>query len=286
MGNPIGMNLLKAKFNLTIYARHEEAVRELVSAGARLVRGPKELAEASDVVITCLSGPSDLREIALGQNGILAGMKEGDSIVCMDTVGPFVVREIADIAKKKGVKVLDAPVSGGVEGAKNGTLTIMVGGEETAFQKHMELFRAIGQSIFHVGDVGSGNVVKLANQMINMTNLIGTLEGFVLGVKAGVKPRVLYNILKLSSANSYVIEQKIPNVLKGKFEPGFKVSLAQKDLGLALSLAKELSLPVLLGNIVSQIFEYSKGRGLADKDETAIITLLEEVAGAKVRDCT
>jgi 3-hydroxyisobutyrate dehydrogenase len=284
MGQPIGMNLLKAKHELTIYERRKSAVRRLVNAGARYAQGPKEVAELSDAVITCLPSPDILREVALTQNGILAGAKEGDTIICMDTVGRLVVREIAEHARRKGVQVLDAPVSGGVRGAKEGTLTIMVGGDERTFKKHMNLFRAVGQRIFHVGDVGTGNIAKLANQMINLTNMIGTLEGFVLGVKAGVKPRVLYEIFKASSANSYVMERNMPRVLKSDFQPGLKLSLAHKDLGLALSLARELSFPVLLGNVAQQMFEYSKARGLGEKDETAILALLEEAAGVKVRD--
>jgi 3-hydroxyisobutyrate dehydrogenase-like beta-hydroxyacid dehydrogenase len=284
MGKPMAMNLLKAGFKLSIYARHKNAVQDLVDLGARLVDSPKEVAQASDVIITCLPGPDDLRQVMLGNNGILAGAKKGDTIVCMDTMGPLVVKEMAHIAKSKGVGVIDAPVSGGVEGAKNGALTIMIGGDTDTVQKHMAVFQALGKRIFHVGDVGAGNAVKLVNQMINMTNLIATLEGFVLGAKAGVNPQVLYDVLHVSSANNFAMERKIPNyVLKGNFEPGFKISLAKKDIDLALRMANELSLPVLVGSVVGQIFEYSKGRGLGDKDESAIITLLEEIAEKKVR---
>lgn len=284
MGRPMSTNLLKAGYKLRIYDIREEAMEEPLRLGAEAASSPKEVAQASDIVMTSLPTPEALEEVVLGRSGVLEGAVRGCVLVDTSTVSPSTIRKIAAIAKDKGVEVLDAPVSGGVAGARAGTLTVMVGGDRDVFERCLEVLRVIGRNVYHVGDVGSGDTVKLVNNLMSLANVVTLSEGMVLGVRAGVEPQTLYDVIKVSTGRSYALEVKLPNLIsKGRFEPGFAIDLACKDLALAIELGREMGVPLFVTSIAQQIYELARARGMGRLDHTAVITLLEEAAQVKVR---
>ena len=219
-----------------------------------------------------------------GANGLMVGWKKGDIYVDMSTNFPPTVQRIAKDAKVKGVAVLDAPVSGGTTGAEAGTLAIMLGGDSSALEQVHRILETIGTKIFHCGDVGSGNIAKLINNLITLTCCAINAEGFVLGVKAGLDPMKLWEIIKVSTGNNFTLEKSFPStVLQGKFDSGFRMTLACKDIGLALTLGKEYSVPMPIGSAVEQRLIEGKAAGLGEKSPQSIILLLEEMVGVKVR---
>ena len=284
MGTPMSINLLTAGNELMVYDVRVEAMEEPVRLGAKTARSPKEVAQASDVVVTSLPTQMALEEVVLGRDGVLEGAMRGCVLIDTSTVSPSTIKRMANIAHEKGVEVLDAPVSGGVAGAKAATLTVMVGGDKGVFERCLEIFRAIGKNIYHVGKVGSGNAVKLTNNLMSLVNLAALSEGMVLGMKAGVDPETLHRVISVSTGTSYALEVKLPNLIsKGKFEAGFAIDFACKDLGLAVDLGRELGMPLFVTNIAQQVYELARARGMGRLDHTAVIKLLEEAAQVEVR---
>ena len=284
MGTPMSTNLLKAGHELVVYDIREEAMEEPVRLGAKAARSPKEVAQTSDVVMTSLPTQKALEEVVLQRDGVLEGAKRGCVLIDTSTVSPSTVKRIAAIAKERGVEVLDAPVSGGVAGARAATLTVMVGGDKGVFERCLEIFRVIGKNVYHVGGVGSGNAVKLVNNLMSLVNLAALSEGMVLGMKAGVDPETLHRVISVSTGSSYALEVKLPNLIsKGRFEAGFAIDLACKDLGLAIDLGREMGVPLFVTNVAQQVYELARARGMGRLDHTAIIKLLEEAAQVEVR---
>lgn len=284
MGTPMSTNLLKAGHELVVYDIREEAMEEPVRLGAKAARSPKEVAQTSDVVMTSLPTQKALEEVVLQRDGVLEGAKRGCVLIDTSTVSPSTVKRIAAIAKERGVEVLDAPVSSGVAGARAATLTVMVGGDKGVFERCLEIFRVIGKNVYHVGGVGSGNAVKLVNNLMSLVNLAALSEGMVLGMKAGVDPETLHRVISVSTGSSYALEVKLPNLIsKGRFEAGFAIDLACKDLGLAIDLGREMGVPLFVTNVAQQVYELARARGMGRLDHTAIIKLLEEAAQVEVR---
>jgi 3-hydroxyisobutyrate dehydrogenase-like beta-hydroxyacid dehydrogenase len=203
----------------------------------------------------------------------------------MSSIAPHTSKYVASEARKKGIKFLDAPVSGGTTGAEKGTLTIMVGGDKALLDEHLEILGTMGKTIYHVGEVGMGETVKMVNQMLVGINLAGIAEAFVMGTKLGVAPEVLYKIIRASSGNSFLIEHRVPNyILTGNFtQPGFAVDLLRKDLGLALESAKVDKVPLFLTGQAYQYYTRATAEGLGKKDMSSVIELLEKTAGVQVR---
>jgi 3-hydroxyisobutyrate dehydrogenase-like beta-hydroxyacid dehydrogenase len=241
------------------------------------------MAESCQVVFSSLPTPRIVEEVVYGENGLSQGWKEGDIYVDMSTNSPTLIKKIAADARKRGVMVLDAPVSGGTRGAEAGTLTIMVGGEAAALSKVNQLLLTMGQKIFHVGDVGCGNVSKLVNNMISLACNSISAEGFVLGTKAGIDPQTLLEIISISTGDNWCMRQYPRTTFQGNFEPGFKIGLAYKDIGLALDLGKEYKVPLPIGIAVKKDLEDSIAAGLTDKGVDAVILPLEKATGIKVR---
>jgi 3-hydroxyisobutyrate dehydrogenase len=284
MGTPMSINLLKAGYELTVYDIREEAMEAPVKLGAKAASSPKEVAQASEIVMTSLPTPESLVEVALGFDGVLEEAHEGSTLIDTSTISPSTIRRVWAEAKEKGVNVLEAPVSGGVIGAEAGTLTVIVGGEKPVYERCLDVLRVIGGNIYHVGEVGSGNTVKLVNNLISLTNVVVMSEGLVLGTKAGVDPETLHDVIKVSSGGSYAVDVKLPrSISKGAFEPGFALDLACKDLGLAIELGQEIGVPLQVTEMAQQVYEKAKAQGLGRLDHTAVITLLEEAAGVEVR---
>jgi 3-hydroxyisobutyrate dehydrogenase len=284
MGRPMSINLLRAGYELTVYDIREEAMEAPIRLGANAATGPKEVAQASDIVLTSLPTPEALEQVVLGADGVLEGARKGSILIDTSTVSPSTIKKIWAEAKDRGLMVLEAPVSGGVIGAEAGTLTVIVGGDRPVFERCHEILKVIGENIIHVGDIGSGNTVKLVNNLISLANVAVLSEGMVLGVKAGIEPETLYNVIKVSSGRSYALEVKLPRIIsKGEFNQGFALDLACKDLGLALDLGREIGVPLLVTSVARQVYELARARGMGRLDHTAVITLLEEAAQVEVR---
>jgi 3-hydroxyisobutyrate dehydrogenase-like beta-hydroxyacid dehydrogenase len=283
MGGRMARRLLHAGYNLTVYDLRKDGALSLLEEGAGWVDTPKAMAESCQVILSSLPGPPEVEAVVRGPSGLMQGWKKGDIYVDMTTNSPTSIRRIAEDARSLGVAVLDAPVSGGPPGAELGTLSIMVGGDEDALEKVRTILNAIGNKILSCGEVGYGNVAKLVNNLILFTCISINSEGFVLGVKAGMNPQKLYEVVKASSGNNWHIDRLPVTVFKGDFEPGFKLNLACKDIGLALALGKELGMSLPVGSAVAEGLAEAKAKGLGERGVQSIIQVLEEEAGIKVR---
>ncbi len=288
MGRPMTLNLLKAGYNVTIYARHPEKaeVQEVINAGARLAPSARAVAMASEIVITMVPNSPQVEEVVTGAQGILEGTRKGLIIVDMSTIAPVVSRRMAEEAAAKGAHFLDAPVSGGSQGAINGTLTIMVGGEREIFEQVRPVFEAMGkkENIIYVGEHGAGEVVKLVNNMLAGAIAAATAEALVLGVKAGADVETMAKIIGTSTGASWQLSNQFPlRAFNGSFKPGFMTDLLHKDLGLALDLAAEIQTPVPVTGLTRQLYEMARAAGYGREDYTSLLRVLEQMAGVEVR---
>ncbi len=289
MGRPMCLNLLKAGHQVTIFARHPEKpeVQEVLKAGSHQAPSPRAVAMTSDLVITMLPNSPQVKEVVTGQQGLLEGARKGLIVVDMSTIAPDVSREIAQQIGEKGGHFLDAPVSGGSMGAVNGTLTIMVGGEKEIFELALPAFEAMGkkENIFYVGPHGSGESVKLINNMLCGVIAAADAEALVLGVKAGVDLETMTKIVGVSSGANWQLANQFPiRAFNGSFQPGFMTDLLHKDLGLALDLAAENQVATPLTALARQQYEMARAAGFNREDYTSLLKVLEQSAGVKVRD--
>jgi 3-hydroxyisobutyrate dehydrogenase len=288
MGRPMTLNLLKAEHNVTIYARHPEKpeVQEVLNAGAKSAPSPRAVAMASEIVITMLPNSPQVEEVVTGPNGLLEGARKDLIIIDMSTIAPSVSRKLAQEASTRGIHLLDAPVSGGSQGAVNGTLTIMVGGERAIFEQARPVLEAMGkkENIFYVGPNGAGEVVKLVNNILVGAIAAATAESFVLGVKAGVDVDTMANIIGVSTGASWQLANQFPlRAFNGSFQPGFMTDLLHKDLGLALDLAAENKVPVVMTALTRQMYEMARAAGYEREDYTSLLKVLEQMVGVEVR---
>jgi len=283
MGKHMAKHILDAGYNLTVLDLNKAAASHLLEAGAKWCDTPKAMAESCQMVITSLPTPQDVEQVVYGPDGLKSGWKDGDIYVDMSTNSPSVIRRITEDARTIGVEVLDAPVSGGTKGAEMGTLTIMVGGDSATLERARKLLETMGQKIFPVGDVGCGNIAKLINNMIALTCSSISAEGFVLGVKAGIDPQILWDIINTSTGSNWALQQYTSGVLQGDFTPYYRLSLGRKDIGLATDMGKEYEVPLPVASMVEQKLVEAMAAGLGDKHVDAVILRLEELTGAKVR---
>lgn len=283
MGLPMTKNLLKIGFEVYIVSRSRGPIEKAVSLGAIEAENPADLASKADVVLTCLPMPDSVEEVYLGENGILAGAKKGMVLADHSTVAPELNRKLYDTAKELGVGFLDAPISGGPMGATAGTLTIMCGGDKESFDKVLPVFEAMGKNIFHVGDIGSGSVVKLLNNMLVGIHTAALSEAFVTGAKAGINPEIMRQIIKVSTGHSFMIDRVIDLIQDRDFNQRFSVQLLHKDMKIAAQLGVQLEVPLALGNLSEKIIGEAMERGYGGQDIAAIIRPLEEKAGVEVK---
>jgi 2-hydroxy-3-oxopropionate reductase len=283
MGKPMAKNLLKAGFPLVVFSRSKGSVAKLVKEGALSADSSKGVAERAELIITMLPDSPEVKEVVLGEGGVIQGVKPGAVVIDMSSINPLVTQEIARTLDVKGVKMLDAPVSGGETGAIQGTLAIMVGGEKKVFEDCLEILKAMGKNIVHVGGIGAGGYVKLVNQIIVALNIASVGEAFCLGVKAGLDPQVIYQAIRGGLAGSQVLETKAPMIFQRNFKPGFKIKLHQKDLQNALSTAKDLGVPLPLSSFVQQIFVSLRTEGRGDEDHSALATFFEKMAQVEIK---
>lgn len=283
MGKPMAKNLVKAGYQLVVYDINRDAVAEVTALGAAEGSSCRDVAERTSVIITMLPNSPHVKDVVLGESGVLEGAKPGTILVDMSSIAPLVSKEVAGKAKQKGVEMLDAPVSGGEPKAVEGTLAIMVGGSETVFHEVEELLLTMGASAVYVGEIGSGNVTKLANQIIVALNIAAMSEAMVLATKAGVDPEKVFQAIRGGLAGSTVLDAKLPLVLQGNFKPGFRMELHIKDLMNALDTAHELGVPVPLTSQVMEIMQALKTDGKAKDDHGGLIQFYEKLSQVEVR---
>jgi 2-hydroxy-3-oxopropionate reductase len=279
MGAFMAGNLLEAGHELVVHNRTRTKAERLAQRGARVAASPREVAEGSDVIITMLPGPPQVEEVVAGEGGLLEGASEGSLIIDMSTSSPILARELARAARNKAVGMLDAPVSGGDVGARDGTLSIMVGGEEDDFERARPLFRVMGETVVHVGGTGAGQVVKACNQIVVALVIEAVAEALVLGSKAGVAPDRVVEVLSGGLASNKVLEVKGEKFLSHEFTPGGKVEYHRKDLGIALEAGREYGVTLPVAAFVDQMFGVLEAKGRGGWDHSALLTLLEERSG-------
>jgi 3-hydroxyisobutyrate dehydrogenase len=289
MGKGMALNLARAGYPLTVHDIRPEPVQELVQAGAKAAGSPREVAENSEIVITMVTSSPHVEQIMFGPDGVLAGLKKGNIIIDMSTIDPIVTRKVAAAATEKGIDMMDAPVSGAPPKAADGTLSIMVGGKKDIFDQCQPILEVMGEKIIHAGDVGMGEVVKLANNLAAAIAGIGVFESFLFGVKLGADPRVLYEVMSASSGNSWVLQTRVPypNVIpqspaNNDFAPGFTTDLMAKDLGLILSAAEATKIPLLAGSLTRQLVEAARAAGFGDRDWSVVAKIIQQLAGEEV----
>jgi 3-hydroxyisobutyrate dehydrogenase len=283
MGLPMGRNLLKAGFDLAVWARRPQGATDILAEGANWAASPRELAQCSQVVVLMVTNSPDVQEIVLDR-GLLDGAAPGTVIVDMSTIAPAISRSLAEFCSKQGVDFLDAPVSGGTQGAEAGTLTIMAGGDAGALERARPVLDAIGGRIFHVGPSGSGEVIKLVNNMLVGVIAAATAEALVLGTKAGADVETMAQVVSASTGASWQLANQFPlRAFTGSFRPGFMTNLLAKDLGLALDLGSETGAPLFLTALTRQLYGEVQAKGHGADDYTSILRVLESIAGVTVR---
>lgn len=282
MGLPMAKNLLKAGYEVWVVSRSRGPIEQALAAGAKEAASPADLASRVDVALTCVPLPQTVEEIYLGENGLLAGAHEGLILADHSTVGPELNRKIEACAREKGVAFLDAPVSGGPMGAEAGTLSIMVGGDEAAFQKVLPVFRALGRHVVHFGPSGSGSVVKLLNNMLVGVHELALSEVLLMASKAGIDLHQLYELLMNSTGASAMLARSFPFIAERDFAARFSIDLLLKDLGLLLEMAGQLGIQPKTGQLAYEAVAATKASGYGELDVASILLPLEEAYGVKV----
>jgi 2-hydroxy-3-oxopropionate reductase len=286
MGMPMARNLLAAGFELTAHSRSPEPVDAIVAAGADRASAPAGVAAAGDVTILMLPDDAAVHDVVEGPGGVLEGARPGHLLIDMSTVSPERARRTAERIDQAGGTALDAPVSGGDVGARDGTLSIMVGGPEAAFERALPLLEALGRTVVHVGDTGAGQVVKACNQVVVALTIEAVAEALVLGSRCGVDPATIVRVLSGGLAGSRVLDVRGPNMLEHRFEPGFTIDLHHKDLGIALSTARDHGIALPATAAVDQMLAALRARGLGGNDHSALLTHVEDLAGHSIVEAT
>ena len=282
MGKPMARNLMKAGYSLTIYNRSRRSMDELAAEGAELAGSSMEVAERTEIFIAMVPDSPDSEDVIIGPKGALKGAKAGSVIIDMSSIAPLTSQKLAAEAAKVGVEMLDAPVSGGEPAAISGNLAIMVGGKQDVLDRCRPVLDVMGASVVRVGDVGAGNTVKLANQIIVAANIEAVGEAFVLAQKAGIDPELVFQAIRGGLAGSTVMEAKVPMIMDRNFNPGFRIRLHQKDLHNALLTGKELGVPLPVTGLVQQMIGALMNRGKGENDHSGIVNFIEELAMTEV----
>jgi 2-hydroxy-3-oxopropionate reductase len=278
MGKPMARNLMKAGYSLVVHNRSRAAVDELSKEGVQPAASSQEVAARSEVLITMLPDSPDVEFVYLGEQSVFAGGKPGMLLIDMSSISPIVARKLAADAQKRGMDMLDAPVSGGEAGAIGATLSIMIGGKAAAVERAMPIFQALGKNIVHVGDAGAGQVTKAANQMVVGTTIAIVSEALVLATKAGVDPAKVRQALLGGFAQSKILEAHGQKMLDRNFKPGFRIRLHEKDMKIALATGSEYGVPLIVTGQVAQMMTAMKSMGNGDLDHSGLVRFVEELA--------
>ena len=283
MGKSIARNILKAGFPLVVHNRSQAAVDELAAEGAGTAGSPAELAAQVDVVFTNLPDTPDVEKVVLGEQGILAGARAGLIFVDNSTIKPAAARSLAAQLAARGVQSLDAPVSGGDIGARNGTLAIMVGGPADALEKVRPVFQAMGKTVTHVGEAGAGQVAKAANQIMVAAQMVAMGELLIFSQKAGVDPQKVVEAIQGGAAQCWTLDVKPPRLFAGNRTPGFKAHMQAKDLNIILETAREYGIPLPSAAVDAQLYNAMLQNGMGELDNSAVIGMIEELAGVRLK---
>ena len=279
MGNPMAANVLKQGYAVTVFDKNTAAMSNLIAAGAKAGESAGQVAASAEVVLTCLPGSPDVEGLYIGPGALIEHTRPGSVLVDMSSVLPSTPRKLEPLARARGVQFLEAPVSGGVTGARAATLAIMVGGEAAVLERVRPILAAMGPNIYHVGPVGAGNTVKAINNMMSSVNSLAMMEGMMVGLKAGLSLETMHSVIKDSSGNSNALPRVHRALIPRNFEPGFKVALMNKDLDTFTTIAKELNVPVSFANDAQRYQQAALAAGLGDKDTSVIFTVIERLAG-------
>jgi len=282
MGQPMALNLSKHGFPLVVHDIDPAKVEPLRARGATVVESPTGVAAAADRTISMVETTTQAESVIAGERGIIHAARPGHTVISMSTIDPLAARRLAAALAARGVAMLDAPVSGGTERAKSGELSIIAGGDAATFEACRDLFKAMGTKIFHVGGLGQGLAMKLVNNMLVQVNMVAVAEALVLGVKAGLDPKTIYEVVRVSTGTSSAFERGAARMLARDFSPGGTVDISFKDQELETAFAKQLGAPLLLANVSQQIYQMARAAGLGKQDGTAIIQVLERLANVKV----
>jgi 3-hydroxyisobutyrate dehydrogenase len=279
MGAAMAVNILKAGYDLTVHNRTREKETEAAKAGAKRSASPKEAAHEADIIITCVSDTPDVEGVICGDEGVIHGAQPGAIVIDMSTISPAVTRTIADALAKKGINMLDAPVSGGSEGARKGTLAIMVGGNAQGFKKAAPVLEAMGTTIIHVGPVGAGQITKAINQIVIAGVYQSVAEGMALGLKAGLDMEKVIKVVGGGAAGSWIMDNRAGFMVNNHYPLGFKVTLHRKDLNIALNAARQLGVTLPVAAYVEQVENGLIARGHGNEDVSAIARSVRQASG-------
>jgi 3-hydroxyisobutyrate dehydrogenase len=283
MGGPMALNLVKHGFLLVVHDIDPARAERLRAAGAAVAESPDAVAAAVGRTICMVETTAQAEAVIAGEHGIVQRARSGHIVACMSTIDPLVARRLGDTLAAKGIAMVDAPVSGGTERAASGELSIIAGGPADTVKACDDLFRAMGKNVFHVGALGQGLAMKLVNNMLVQVNTVAVAEALVLGVKAGLDPKTIYDVVSVSTGTSFAFETRVPRILKRDFAPGGTVDISFKDQELETQFAKQLGVPVLLANVSQQVYQMARAAGLNKEDGSAIIKVLERLAGVTVK---
>lgn len=284
MGTPMSHNLLKDGYRLVVYDLREKAIEDLVKAGAERASSPQDVASRSSVAITMLPSSAEVEAVVLGSEGVIEGAESGNIVIDMSSSYPTSTRMVWERLAANGIRMLDAPVSGGTKGAREGTLSIMIGGEEKDYEECLPIFQTMGQNIYYIGEIGTGHAVKALNNLCSACSMVITSEAMVIATKLGLSPQKIIDVLNSSSGRSWSTQFKFPTfILNDTFNSGFNINLMNKDLEIATRLGRELHVPMFAGTMIQQLYNHAAGQGHGEDCHTAIIKLIEDWSGVKVR---
>jgi len=283
MGGPMALNLAQAGFALVVHDIDAAKAEPLKARGAEVAGSAQQVAAAVERTIVIVETTEQAEQVIIGAHGIIRGARAGHIVICMSTIDPFAARNFADRLAGLDIAMLDAPVSGGTGRAQSGELSVIVGGAADVFARCEDLFKAMGNRSFHVGPLGSGLAMKLVNNMLVQVNTVAVAEALVLGVKAGLDPQTMYEVVRVSTGASAAWELRVPRILQGDFEPGGTIDISYKDQELETAFAKRLGVPLLLANVTQQVYQMARAQGLNKRDGSAIVKIFEQLAGVTVK---
>jgi 3-hydroxyisobutyrate dehydrogenase len=282
MGQPMALNLAKHGFPLVVHDIDPAKTEPLRARGATVAESPERVAAAADRTISMVETTPQAEAVIAGERGIIRSAGKGHIVISMSTIDPLAARRLGEVLAARGLAMLDAPVSGGTERAKTGELSVIVGGEPATFEACRDLFKAMGTKIFHVGGLGQGLAMKLVNNLLVQVNMVAVAEALVMGVKAGLDPKTIYEVVRVSTGTSSAFERGAARMLARDFSPGGTVDISFKDQELETAFAKQLGAPLLLANVSQQVYQMARAAGLGKQDGSAIIQVLERLAGTRV----
>ncbi len=282
MGGGMAANLAKAGFRVIGMDIDPRRCAALAEKGGEIVATPREVAQAAKRVITMVETTAQTEAVIMGENGVLSGAATGHAIAMMSTIDPIATKRMHDELKAKGISMVDAPVSGGWGRAADGSLAIICGGEAADVEGWQPAFKAMSANQFHVGSIGQGLALKLVNNMLIQTSTVAIAEAFVMGAKAGLDPKVMYDVIKVSTGASFALDFRVPRFLSGDFTPGGTVDISYKDQELETAFGKALGVPLFMANISQQIYQMARAQGLNKQDGASVVKLYEQMAGVKL----